>query len=99
MCLGSNNGTKIAVGQYTYYAMTNYYINSQGNVTAAGDKSKWEWYIDGTYEKSGFASKTAQFAAFNSPSPDTVVYTLKYNSATGVYFNVARFRIIYIDAD
>lgn len=100
MCLGSENGTKIALPQYTFYALTNYYyINSQSNVTAAGDKSKWKWYVDGVYEKSGFANKSAQFAAFSSPTPGTVVYTLKYNSATGVYFNVARFKVTYMDVD
>ena len=102
MCLGApNNGTKVALGQYTYYALTNYYyINSQGNVTAAGDKSKWKWYKNGVYDSSiTFYSKGAQFAGVSSSTPDTVVYTLKYNSATGVYFNVARFRIIYMDVD
>ena len=104
MCLGNgvgtNIGTKVALPQYTYYAMTNYYyINSQSNVTPADDKSKWKWYVDGVYNKSGFSSKTAQYADFSSPTPDTVVYTLKYNSATGVYFNVARFRVIYMDVN
>ncbi len=104
MCLGSGTGNKITLKQYTYYALTNYYyINSQGNVTAAGDKSKWKWYVDGVYSKSGFSTKSsqnsAQFIEFSSPTPDTVVYTLKYNSADGVYFNVARFRVIYMDVD
>ena len=107
MCIGApNNGTKVAVGSYTYYALTNYYyINSQGNVTAAGDKSKWKWY-----KKVGngpevedpsitFYAKGAQFAGVSSPTPDTVIYELKYNSATGYYFNVARFRVIYMDVD
>lgn len=100
MCLGSGSGNKINPGSYTYYALTNYYyINSQSSVTAADDKNKWKWYVDGVYNKSGFANKTAQFAAFSSPSPDTVIYTLKYNSATGVYFNVARFTVVYLDAN
>lgn len=102
MCLGApNNGTKVSVGQYTYYGLTNYYyINSQGNVTAAGDKSKWKWYKNGVYDSSiTFYSKGAQFAAVSSSTPDTVIYELKYNSATGYYFNVARFRVIYMDVD
>lgn len=102
MCLGApNNGTKVGLGQYTYYALTNYYyINSQGNVTAAGDKSKWKWYKNGEYDSSiSFYSKGAQFAAVSSSTPDTVIYELKYNSATGYYFNVARFRVIYMDVD
>ena len=102
MCLGApNNGTKVAVGSYTYYSLTNYYyINSQGNVTAAGDKSKWKWYKNGVYDSSiTFYSKGAQFAAVSSSTPDTVIYELKYNSATGYYFNVARFRVIYMDVD
>ena len=102
MCLGApNNGTKVSVGQYTYYSLTNYYyINSQGNVTAAGDKSKWKWYKNGVYDSSiSFYSKGAQFAAVSSSTPDTVIYELKYNSATGYYFNVARFRVIYMDVD
>ena len=102
MCLGApNNGTKVAVGSYTYYGLTNYYyINSQGNVTAAGDKSKWKWYKNGEYDSSiSFYSKGAQFAGVSSSTPDTVIYELKYNSATGYYFNVARFRVIYMDVD
>ena len=102
MCIGApNNGTKVAVGQYTYYALTNYYyINSQGNVTAAGDRSKWKWYKNGEYDSSiSFYSKGAQFAGVSSSTPDTVIYELKYNSATGYYFNVARFRVIYMDVD
>ena len=102
MCLGApNNGTKVSVGQYTYYSLTNYYyINSQGNVTAAGDKSKWKWYKNGVYDSSiSFYSKGAQFAAVSNPTPDTVIYELKYNSATGYYFNVARFRVIYMDVN
>ena len=100
MCLGSGAGTQIKPGQYWYYALTNYYyINSQGNVTPADNKNNWKWYIDGEYNKSGFSAKTAQFAAFSSSSPGTVVYTLKYNSATGVYFNVARFKVTYMDVD
>lgn len=102
MCLGApNNGTKVAVGQYTYYGLTNYYyINSQGNVTAAGDKSKWKWYKNGVYDSSiTFYAKGAQFAGVSSSTPDTVIYELKYNSATGYYFNVARFRVIYMDVD
>lgn len=102
MCIGApNNGTKVAFGQYTYYGLTNYYyINSQGNVTAAGDKSKWKWYKNGVYDSSiTFYSKGAQFAGVSSSTPDTVIYELKYNSATGYYFNVARFRVIYMDVD
>ena len=102
MCLGApNNGTKVSVGQYTYYSLTNYYyINSQGNVTAAGDKSKWKWYKNGVEDPSiTFYAKGAQFAAVSNPTPDTVIYELKYNSATGYYFNVARFRVIYMDVD
>lgn len=104
MCLGSGTGNKIALKQYTYYALTNYYyINSQSNVTAAGDKSKWKWYVDGVYSKSGFSTKSsqnsAQFIEFSSSTPGTVVYTLKYNSADGVYFNVARFKVTYMDVD
>ena len=33
----------------------------------------------------------------SSNTPGTVVYELKYNSAPGVYFNVARFRVTYED--
>lgn len=102
MCLGApNNGTKVAVGQYTYYGLTNYYyINSQGNVTAAGDKSKWKWYKNGVEDPSiTFYAKGAHFAAVSNPTPDTVIYELKYNSATGYYFNVARFRVIYMDVN
>lgn len=102
MCLGApNNGTKVALGQYTYYGLTNYYyINSQGNVTAAGDKSKWKWYKNGVEDPSiTFYAKGAQFAAVSNPTPDTVIYELKYNSATGYYFNVARFRVIYMDVN
>ena len=102
MCLGApNNGTKVALGQYTYYALTNYYyINSQGNVTAAGDKSKWKWYKDGEYDSSiSFYAKGAQFAGVSSPTPGTVVYTLKYNPSEGYFFNVARFTVTYMDVD
>lgn len=102
MCLGApNNGTKVALGQYTYYGLTNYYyINSQGNVTAAGDKSKWKWYKNGVYDSSiTFYSKGAQFAAVSSPTPGTVTYTLKYNPSEGYYFNVARFTVTYMDVD
>ena len=102
MCLGApNNGTKVSLGQYAYYALTNYYyINSQGNVTAAGDKSKWKWYKDGEYDSSiTFYAKGAQFAGVSSSTPDTVIYELKYNSATGYYFNVARFTVTYMDVD
>lgn len=102
MCLGApNNGTKVAVGQYTYYGLTNYYyINSQGNVTAAGDKSKWKWYKNGVYDSSiTFYSKGAQFAAVSSSTPGTVTYTLKYNPSDGYYFNVARFTVTYMDVD
>ena len=102
MCLGApNNGTKVAVGQYTYYALTNYYyINSQGNVTAAGDKSKWKWYKNGVYDSSiTFYAKGAQFAGVSSPTPGTVVYTLKYNPSEGYFFNVARFTVTYMDVD
>jgi len=102
MCLGApNNGTKVAVGSYTYYSLTNYYyINSQGNVTAAGDKSKWKWYKDGVYDSSiSFYSKGAQFAAVSSSTSGTVTYTLKYNPSDGYYFNVARFTVTYMDVD
>lgn len=102
MCLGApNNGTKVAVGQYTYYGLTNYYyINSQGNVTAAGDKSKWKWYKNGVYDSSiTFYSKGAQFAAVSSSTPGTVTYTLKYNPSEGYFFNVARFTVTYMDVD
>ena len=98
MCLGSGAGTKISPGSYVYYALTNYYyINSQSNITPASDKNKWKWYVNGVYNKSGFSTKSAQFAAFSSSVPDTVIYTLKYNSATNVYFNVAKFTVIYLD--
>ena len=42
-------------------------------------------------------STAAQFAPMSSTTPGTVVYELKYNSAPGVYFNVARFRVTYED--
>ena len=104
MCLGSGEGNKISLRQYAYYALTNYYYkNSQGKVTAADNKTKWKWYVDGVYSKSGFSTKTnqnsAQFAEFSSPTAGTVVYTLKYNSAEGYYFNVARFKVTYMDVD
>ena len=102
MCLGApNNGTKVAVGSYTYYSLTNYYyINSQHNVTAAGDKSKWKWYKNGVYDSSiTFYSKGAQFAGVSSSTPGTVTYTLKYNPSNGYYFNVARFTVTYMDVN
>ena len=106
MCIGKDNGTKISLKQYWYYALTNYYyINSQSKVTPAGEKNKWKWYKkigDGEEVEDAsitFQDNTAQFAGVSSKDPGTVTYTLKYNSATGYYFNVARFKVTYMDAD
>ena len=92
---------KVTLKQYVCYARSNYYyINSQGNVTAASTNNNWKWYKDGVEDASIVLPGTAaQFAPVSSNTSGTVVYDLKYNSATGVYFNVARFRVTYMDKD
>lgn len=89
----------VTLKQYKCNARSNYYyINSQGNVTAASTNNKWKWYKDGVEDPTiVLAGTAAQFAPVSSNTADTVVYELKYNSATGVYFNVARFRVTYMD--
>lgn len=90
---------KVTLKQYTCYARSNYYyINSQGNVTAASTNNNWKWYKNGVEDPSIVLPGTAaQFAPMSSNTPGTIVYELKYNSATGVYFNVARYRVTYVD--
>ena len=90
---------KITLDQYVYYARSNYYyINSQGNVTPASQNNQWKWYKDGEEDASiVLSAKAAQFAPVSSSEAQTVVYTLRYNSAEGVYFNVARFTVHYMD--
>ena len=90
---------KVTLKQYTCYARSNYYyINSQGNVTAASTNNNWKWYKNGVEDPTIVLPGTAaQFAPMSSNTPGTIVYELKYNSATDVYFNVARFRVTYVD--
>lgn len=90
---------KVSLKQYVCQARSNYYyINSQGNVTAASTNNKWKWYKNGVEDPTiNLSSTSAQFAAISHNTADTVIYELKYNSATGVYFNVAKFKIIYVD--
>lgn len=93
------NGTLVKITQYYFYCHSNYYyINSQGNVTAPSDSTKWKWYRNGVEAADiKLDNKAAQFVAVSSNTPGTVVYELRYNSAEGVYFNVARFRVTYMD--
>ena len=95
------SGKQIKLSQYYYYSRSNYhYYNSQGNVTIPSEDSKWKWYKNGVEDKTiTLQSNSAQFVPVSHSKPDTVIYELKYNSATGYYFNVARFRVIYMDVD
>jgi len=90
---------KVTLKQYACYARSNYYyINSQGNVTSASTNNKWKWYKNGVEDPTIVLDNTAaQFAPMSNTTPGIVVYELKYNSADGVYFNVARFKITYVD--
>ena len=77
---------KVTLKQYTCYARSNYYyINSQGDATAAATTNKWIWYKDGVADPTiTLPSTAAQFAPMSSTTPGTIVYELKYNSAEGV---------------
>ncbi len=93
------SGKQIKLKQYYYYCHSNYYyINSQGNLTQPTQDASWKWYKNGEEDPSiQLGDQASQFAPVSSTTPGTVVYELKYNSADGVYFNVARFRVTYMD--
>jgi len=95
------SGKQIKLQHYYYYCRSNYhYYNSQGNVTVPSTDANWKWYVNGVEDPSiTLTDKAAQYAPVSSSTPGTVVYTLKYNSATGYYFNVARFKVTYMDVD
>ena len=95
-------GTQVKLSQYYYYCHSNYhYYNSQGNITEPSEAKRWKWYKDGVEDPSiTLQSNSAQFVPVSSDAPDTVIYELKYKSSDdGYYFNIARFRVIYMDVD
>ena len=95
-------GTQIKLTQYYYYCHSNYhYYNSQGNITEPSDAKRWKWYKNGVEDPSiTLQSNSAQFVPVSSDTPDTVIYELKYKSSDdGYFFNIARFRVIYMDVD
>ena len=95
------SGKQIKLKQYYYYSRSNYlYYNSQGNITIPSTDANWKWYKNGVEDPTiTLQDNSAQFVPVSHPTPDTVIYELKYNSSEGYYFNVARFRVIYMDVD
>ena len=91
----------VTLPQYKYHARSNYhYYNNKGEITPPSDRTKWKWYENGVYNSDITpGGKAAQFAPVHSDTVGTVIYTLKYEYATGYAMNVARFTVTYIDPD
>ena len=95
------SGKQIKLKQYYYYSRSNYhYYNSQDNITLTSVDANWKWYKNGVEDPTiTLQDNSAQFVPVSNPTPDTVIYTLKYNSSPGYYFNIARFKVIYMDVN
>lgn len=95
------SGKKIELKQYHYYSRSNYhYYNSQGNIAITSQDTCWKWYKDGIEDMTiKLQNNSSQFVPVYSSTPGTVIYTLKYNSSTGYYFNIARFKVTYKDVN
>ena len=95
------SGKKIELKQYHYYSRSNYhYYNSQRNITIPTNDANWKWYVNGVEDPSiTLQDNSAQFVPVSSSTPGTVIYTLKYNSSPGYYFNIARFKVTYMDVN
>ena len=96
------SGSKIILQQYRYYCRSNYhYYSSQGKIAIPSTDANWIWYKDGVEDPSiHLSDSAAQFAPVYRMTPGTVTYTLKYNSSSdGYYFNVARFKVTYVDVN
>jgi len=92
---------RVKLQHYIYNARSNYYYyNGSGNEVSMGsDNSKWKWKKDGKNFGTTPTGKTAQFIAVSNGSVDTIIYTLQYSPNGTDFYNVARYRITFMNVN